>query len=376
MKRLFLFAAALLLGTTALAQRPYPFVSTAVAEFREPWALEFLPDGRILVTEKAGTIQLVTQDGQKTEVAGAPEVAYRGQGGLGDIKLHPNFAQNNIVYISYVESGANDTSGAVVARGELDLNQPAVKNLEVIWRAVPKVTGAIHFSHRILFDDEGYMYVSAGERNNNAENPPQSPSQRLDTNMGKILRLNDDGSPAAGNPFAAQGGPAAEVWSMGHRNPLGIAFDASGQLWNIEMAPRGGDELNLVKPGLNYGYPYVSNGNHYNGIIIPDHDTDTEGRFEKPKVWWNPVISPTSLTFYNGDAFGPQWKGNAFITGRSSRSIVRIAVNGENAQEAERFVMGLSMRGIKEGPDQNLWAIDDGGNNNGVGTLWKLSPRQ
>ena len=364
MKRFFLLVTAMLLGSTALAQVPYPFISTPVAELNEPWAIEFLPDGRILVTEKGGTIQLVTQDGQKTEVAGAPEVDYFFQGGLGDIVLHPDFENNNVVYISYVEAGANETRGAVVARGTLNLDAPAVENLEVIWRAFPKVDGGLHFSHRIAFDAEGHMFVSAGERNK------YDPAQDLNSSLGKILRLNDDGTPAAGNPFASQGGIAAEVWSYGHRNPLGIAFDTQGRLWNVEMAPRGGDELNLVIAGENYGYPMVSNGNHYTGEIIPDHDTDTQSLYEKPKVWWNPVISPSSLMFYTGDAF-PEWRGNAFISGLSSMSIMRIGVNGDNAVEAQRFVMGRRIRGIEQGPNGNLWIIEDGPE----GRLLKLTPR-
>jgi len=364
MKKLLMLTLGLLLTAQSIAQVPYPFISTPVADLNEPWAMEFLPDGRLLVTEKGGTIQLVTQDGQKTEVAGAPEVDYFFQGGLGDIVLHPNFASNRVIYISYVEAGANETRGAVVARGTLDLSKPAVENLQVIWRAFPKVDGGLHFSHRIAFDDEGYMYVSAGERNK------YDPAQDLNATLGKIVRLNDDGTPAPGNPFASQGGVAAEVWSYGHRNPLGIAFDTQGRLWNVEMAPRGGDELNMVMPGSNYGYPIVSNGNHYTGEIIPDHDTDTEGRFEKPKVWWNPVISPSSLMFYTGDTF-PEWKGNAFISGLSSMSIMRIVVNGDNAVEAQRFVMGRRIRGIEQGPDGNIWIIEDGPE----GRLVKLSPR-
>lgn len=373
MKALIALALGLTLGSVACAQEPYPFISTPIAEFNEPWALEFLPDGRLLITEKSGTIQLVTQDGKKTEVAGAPKVAYAGQGGLGDIKLHPDFASNHTVYISFVEPGDNDTSGAALAKGTLNLDKPAVENLEVIWRALPKLAGSsIHFSHRILFDSEGNMFVSAGERNNNAENPDQAPGQRLDNHLGKILRLDENGKAAAGNPFAAQGGIAAEVWSMGHRNPLGIAFDPTGQLWNIEMAPRGGDELNQVVAGANFGYPYLSNGNHYNGKIIPDHDTDTSGKYNAPKAWWNPVISPSSLMFYTGEQF-PSWKGNAFISGLSSMSIVRVTVNAQTgaAAEAQRFVMGKRMRGLKQGPDGNIWAIEDGAG----GRLLKLSPR-
>jgi aldose sugar dehydrogenase len=355
MKKVLALTLGLTLGAVACAQEPYPFISTPVAEFNEPWALEFMPDGRLLITEKGGTIQLVTQDGTKTEVAGAPKVDYFLQGGLGDIKLHPDFANNHVVYISYVEAGENETRGAVVAKGTLNLDKPAVEGLTVIWRALPKVASGLHFSHRILFDAEGNMFVSAGERNLNAEDPATS-----------------DGTPVAGNPFASQGGIAAEVYSLGHRNPLGIAFAPNGQLWNVEMAPRGGDELNMVQVGANYGYPYVSNGNHYNGKIIPDHDTDVATKFVAPKMWWNPVISPSSLIFYTGDQF-PDWKGNAFISGLSSMSIIRMAVNADTgaATEAQRFVMGKRMRGLKQGPDGNIWAIEDGAG----GRLLKLSPR-
>jgi aldose sugar dehydrogenase len=383
MKRLLL-ALGLVLGSAAIAQEPYPFVSTPVAEFNSPWALEFLPDGRILVTEKGGadangnivkaTIQLVTQDGQKTEITGAPETVSAGQGGLSDIKLHPDFATNGMVYLSFTEAGENETTGAAVGRGKLNLDTHALENFEVIWRAEPKVAAAIHYSQRILFDDEGHMFISVGERNLDAENAPaNAPGQHFESHLGKILRLNDDGTPAAGNPFAGQGGISDAVWSMGHRNPLGIAFDASGQLWNIEMAPRGGDELNMVVAGKNYGYPLLSNGNHYSGKIIPDHDTDSSGAFEAPKAWWNPVISPSSLIFYSGDQF-PDWKGNAFITGLSSMSIVRVQVNPQNGAANEampRIVMGKRMRGIKQGPDGNLWVIEDGAG----GRLLKLSPR-
>lgn len=362
MNKLATFTMGLLLGTSALAQTPYPFTTTAIADLNEPWALEFLPDGRLLVTEKAGTIQLITQDGQKTEISGTPEIDYISQGGLGDIVLHPDFDDNNIVYISYVEEGANDTHGIAVARATLNLNDPSFEDVEVIWRAFPKVDQGFHFSQRIAFDEDGFLYISAGERNK------KDPAQDLNMTLGKIVRLNDDGSPADGNPFQDMGGIAAEVFSYGHRNPLGIAFDDDGQLWNIEMGPRGGDEINLVEAGNNYGYPIVSNGNDYNGDIIPDHDTRSE--FSKPKVWWNPVISPSSLMFYDGDAF-PDWKGSAFITGLSSQSIVRVAVNGSNASEAQRFIMGKRMRGIEQGPEGNIWAIEDGPE----GRLIKLTPR-
>ncbi|HHX82727.1 MAG TPA: PQQ-dependent sugar dehydrogenase [Pseudomonadaceae bacterium] len=362
MKSVVSLIGGLVLCSSSMAQEAYPFVSTPVAEFNEPWAMEFLPDGRLLVTEKGGSLLLVTQDGSKTEVAGAPSVDYFFQGGLGDIVLHPEFASNNTVYVSYVEAGPNETRGAAVARATFNAATPGLENLEVIWRAEPKVDQGLHFSLRIAFDSEGLMYVSSGERNK------MDPAQDVNSSLGKIVRLNDDGSPAAGNPFAAEGGKAAEVWSLGHRNPLGIAFDPQSRLWNVEMAPRGGDELNLVKAGANYGYPLVSEGIHYDGKYIPDHATDTS--FEAPKVWWNPVISPSSLMFYTGDKFSG-WSGNAFIGGLSSQSIIRVAINGENASEAQRFVMGKRIRGLEQGPDGNIWALEDGAG----GRLLKLTPR-
>jgi aldose sugar dehydrogenase len=362
MKRFLALTLGLLLGTSAMAQVPYPFTSTPIADLNEPWALEFLPDGRILVSEKGGTIQLLTQTGQKTEITGAPEVDYFAQGGMGDIVLHPDFEDNNTVYLSYVEAGANETRGVAVARATLNLSSNNLDDMEVIWRAFPKVDAGLHFSHRIAFDEDGLMYVSSGERNK------KDPAQDLNMTLGKIVRLNDDGTPAAGNPYESMGGIAAEVFSYGHRNPLGIAFDEDGQLWNIEMGPAGGDEINMVEAGNNYGYPVVSNGNDYNGNIIPDHDT--RGEFVKPKVWWNPVISPSSLMFYDGDQF-PDWQGSAFITGLSSMSIVRININRGNAVEAQRFIMGKRMRGIEQGPDGNVWAIEDGPE----GRLIKLTPR-
>jgi aldose sugar dehydrogenase len=362
MKHLFTLLSSLILCSTCLAQEPYPFVSTPITDFNEPWALEFLPDGRMLVTEKGGSIQLVTQDGQKTAVSGVPQVDYFFQGGLGDIVLHPNFSQNNTVYVSYVEAGPNETRGVAVARATLNLATPALENVEVVWRALPKVDQGLHFSYRVAFDNDGLMYISSGERNK------MDPAQDLNSSLGKIVRLNDDGTPAAGNPFASQGGQAAEVFSYGHRNPLGIAFDPQGRLWNVEMGPRGGDELNLVQAGGNYGYPIVSNGNHYDGRIIPDHDTVEN--FTKPKVWWNPVISPGSLMFYTGDQF-PNWRGNAFIGGLSAQTIVRIAVNGDNATEAQRFVMGKRIREVEQGPDGNIWVLEDGAG----GRLLRLSPR-
>ena len=348
-------AAALLLTLMACAGATgeQPFEITEVARFDEPWAMAFLPDGRLLVTEKRGRLLLVGQDGEKSApIDGVPEVDYGGQGGFGDVALHPDFADNGVIYVSFAEAGDDNTRGAAIARGKLALdgNGGKLTDLEVIWRQVPKVTGRGHYAHRLLFDESGYLWVSSGERQK------FDPSQDMQSNMGKILRLNDDGSPAADNPFAEQGGVTAEIWSLGHRNPLGIAFDPDGQLWNVEMGPRGGDELNRVLRGADYGYPTVSNGDHYNGRDIPDHDTRPE--FEAPKVWWTPAISPGDLMIYSADLFA-DWQGDGFIAGLSAEALIRIEFDGEDAREAERYDMGRRIRAVEQGPNGAIWVLED-----------------
>ncbi|AWV06292.1 PQQ-dependent sugar dehydrogenase [Marilutibacter maris] len=355
-------------ATPAQADAAGPFVSLEVARFDEPWAMTFLPDGRLLVTEKRGKLKLLVLQGAdagKTgEIGGVPEVDYGGQGGLGDVILHPDFANNRRVYISYAEAGEGDTRGAAVARARLNLDAQGggrLTDVRVIWRQVPKVTGQGHYSHRLAFGPDGHLWISSGERQK------FDPAQDMASNLGKIIRLNDDGSVPDDNPFADQGEVASQVWSLGHRNVLGIAFDGNGQLWNHEMGPKGGDELNRVERGGNYGYPIVSNGDHYDGRPIPDHDTRPE--FIAPKISWTPVISPSSFVIYSGDLF-PAWKGNGFITGLSSQSLVRIEFDGESAREAERFDMGHRMREVEQGPDGSLWLLEDGDD----ARLLQLSP--
>ncbi len=330
-----------------------PFKVTQVAKFSEPWAMTFLPDGRLLVTEKKGALKLYQIGGKSGDVTGVPAVAYGGQGGLGDVVLHPDFAQNGLVYLSYAEAGATGLSGAAVARAKLTFDEAgggALSDLEVIWRQEPKVEGQGHFGHRIAFGRDGLLFISSGDRQK------FDPAQDMKANLGKILRLNDDGTPAKDNPFADQGGVTAQIWSLGHRNPLGLAFDAQGRLWNSEMGPKGGDELNLVQRGANYGYPIVSNGDHYEGKDIPDHPTRPE--FAAPKVWWTPVISPSSLIFYSGTVF-PDWKGDAFIGGLSGKALVRIEVDGDSAKEAARYPMRQRIREVEQGPEGDLWLLED-----------------
>ena len=334
------------------------FLVEEVASFDQPWSMAFLPDGNFLVTEKPGKMFLMNQAGETlSEISGVPEVAYGGQGGLGDVAIHPDFNENKTVYVSFAEEGENDTRGAVVIKATLDLTEEggALTNLEYIWRQVPKVTGRGHYAHRMAFSEDGYLFISSGDRQK------FDPAQDMTSNMGKIIRLNDDGSIPTDNPFYKDGGVAAEVWSLGHRNPLGIDFDADGKLWNIEMGPRGGDELNLVLKGKDYGYPTVSNGIHYNGSNIPNHDTRPE--FEEPKEWWGdgysiPVISPSSFVIYQGDLFDG-WQGSGFISGLSSESLIRVQFDGDSAKEIERFDMGRRIRSVEEGPDGALWLLED-----------------
>jgi glucose/arabinose dehydrogenase len=357
---------------SALAQST-AFTVTELADFDTPWAMAFLPDGRLLVSEQRGALKLYAPSGAITEISGVPEVSYGGQGGFSEVVLHPDFADNELVYMSYAEAGDRDTRGAAVARAKLALNGSGgeLRDLEVIWRQVPKVDGGGHYAHRIAFGPDGYLWISSGDRQK------FDPAQDMEANLGKILRLNDDGSVPADNPFvdraADRGGATAQIWSLGHRNPLGLAFDSAGRLWNVEMGPQGGDELNLVQRGANYGYPIVSNGDHYDGRDIPDHPTRPE--FEAPAVFWNPVISPSSLMFYTGSEF-PQWQGDAFIGGLSSQSIVRIEFDGDSAREAERFAMGMRVRAVEQGPDGAIWILEDGREGRGgEGRMFRLTAR-
>lgn len=360
-------------GESANAAAPAtgkPFDVTEYMAFDEPWAMTFLPDGRLLVTEKTGQLKLVDlATKQVGDVSGVPKVDHGGQGGLGDVVLHPQFAQNGIVYLSYAEAGEGDTRGGVVARAKFTPSANgggALTGLKVIWRQVPKVTGRGHYSHRIAFSPDGqFMYISSGERQK------FDPAQDMNSNLGKIVRLKDDGSVPADNPFAGKGGVTAQVWSSGHRNTLGLAFDSQGRLWNHEMGPQGGDEFNLIVKGDNYGYPLVSNGNHYDGKDIPDHSTRPD--LNAPEVTWNPVISPAGLVIYSGDLFG-DWKGDAFIGGLSSQALVRVEFDGDTAREAARYDMGARIREVEQGPDGALWLLEDE-KDGSKGRLLKLTPK-
>ncbi|MGA9580806.1 MAG: PQQ-dependent sugar dehydrogenase [Allosphingosinicella sp.] len=340
-----------------------PFAVEEIAAFDEPWAMTFLPGAdEALVTEKKGKLKLLWADGRIVDVEGAPKVDYGGQGGFGDVVAHPGFARNRLVYLSWVEAGEGGNRGAVVGRARLILEGgPRLENLQAIWRQTPKMSGRGHYGHRIAFGPDGKLYISNGDRQE------FTPAQDMSGTLGKIVRLNDDGTVPADNPFASRGGATAQIWSLGHRNPLGIAFDGSGRLWDVEMGPKGGDELNLVERGANYGYPIVSNGDHYDGRDIPDHSTRPE--FSAPKVTWTPVISPGNMIFYSGSAF-PGWRGDILVAGLSSKALIRVDVIGTSAREAERWDMGKRIREVEQGPDGSVWLLEDGDG----GRLLKLTP--
>ena len=379
-------------GAAPSASAERPFTTTEVATFDSPWAMDFLPGSGVrmtnvaLVTDKPGRLWLIdVGSGRKTQVAGVPRVVVSGQGGLLDVVASPGFAGDGLVYLTYSEPSRNGGSGLALARAKLaDLaTAPRLAGLTVLWQDPEGGEGG-QFGARIAFAPDGQsLFLTSGERQRFT--PAQDPSQPL----GKILHLTLDGKPAPGNPFAGRTGSAtvavtdpprdtvaartapsrtitwpgvnwtpAETWSSGHRNPLGIAFAPDGRLWEHEMGPRGGDEVNLILPGRNYGWPNASNGSNYDGVDIPDHRPG-DG-YEPPKVWWNPSISPAGLIIYTGDLF-PQWKGDALLGALSGDALIHVKIRGDRASKADQWDMGHRIREVQQGPRGEVYLLEDGG---------------
>lgn len=353
-----------------------------LAALNEPWGMAWLPNGGLLITEKAGRLRVYNNGQLLDSIKGLPKVEYRGQGGLLDVKIDPDFAKNSYIYISYTEAAENqpnitrdiadprlgkfdDSSdvvlkGGAVARGKLVNNE--IKDLKVIWRQVPKTIGRGHFGGKLLFAPDGKLFITSSERQRS------EPAQDLTGNLGKIVRINADGSIPKDNPFVNRKGASADIWSYGHRNALGIAFNpATKDLWIHEMGALHGDELNIILPGKNYGWPVVSNGDHYDRSNIPDHETKPE--FTKPIYYWHPAISPSGLIFYTGGLF-KDWYGNALIGSFNSEALVVLKTEGNNVNSEERIWLHRRIRDIIQAPDDSVWIITDYKN----GELIRLSP--
>jgi glucose/arabinose dehydrogenase len=383
------------LGTQA-SDSNLPFAVTQVATFNTPWRLAFLPDGRMLITEKPGAVWLVTQGGAKVQVSGAPAVLAQGQGGLLGIYLSPNYASDRSVYLTYSEPQTAGGSSLALAKAKLTIKGDAASldGLNVIWRDGAGGKGG-QFGAAVAFSPDGkYLFLTVGDRQR------MTPAQDPNSPLGKILRLTLDGKPAAGNPMAGKTGAAslpiidppadtekaktatvlrtytfpgpnltqAETWSTGHRTPYGLAFAPDGRLWEAEHGPKGGDELNLIEPGKNYGWPLASYATNYNGVPIPSPDTRSD--LQKPVLYWTPIIAPGNLMFYKGKMF-PQWNGSAFLSGLASKALIRVVVTGGAAKGAERWDVGHRIRDVEVAPDGALWMIED----DKAGGLFKVTPK-
>ena len=372
-----------------------PFEMTKVATFAQPWRIAFLPDGRMLITEKPGAVWLVTQTGEKTPVANVPAVLAQGQGGMLGVYLSPHYAQDHFVYLTYSEPNPGGSSLAL-ARAKLSFkpNSASLDDLKVIWRDAAGGRGG-QFGAAVAFSRDGkYLFLASGDRQR------MTPAQDPNSPLGKILRLTLDGRPAPGNPMAGKTGAAtlpiidppvdteraktapvvrsyafpgpnltpAETWTSGHRTPYGLAFAPDGRLWEAEQGPRGGDELNLIEPGKNYGWPLVSYAVNYNGVAIDSPDTRAD--LAKPVLYWAPVIAMGNLAFYDGKLF-PQWRGSALLSGLGSQALVRVEINGATAKAADRWKVGFRLRDVEEGPDGALWLLQDAN----PGGLYKVTPK-
>ena len=343
-------------------------VTVLAKGLEHPWAVEPLPGGDLLVTEKPGRMRIISAAGEKgPPLAGVPEVDARGQGGLLDVALSPKFESDRTVYWSYSEprQGGNATS---VARGVLSQDRETLEQVRVIFRAMPTYDGTMHYGSRLAFGPDGTLYITLGER---SDKPMRPQAQRLDSDMGKIVRINPDGSAPKDNPFAGQADARPEIWSLGHRNIQAAAFDPQGRLWEVEHGTNGGDELNLVQKGKNYGWPLVAYGEEYSGQAIPGAVTAKEGT-EQPVYYWDPVIAPSGMQFYTGDAF-PAWKGSVFIGGLKDTKLVRLTLENNRVTGEEHLLKerGQRVRDVRQGPDGALYIVTDKDN----GELWRVAPQ-
>jgi len=362
-----------------------PFNMTTVANFKLPWRIAFLPDGRMLVTEKVGPVWLVTQQGDKIQIENTPAVFWQGQNGMHGVFLSPNYAKDQSIYLTYAEPGEYG-GGLAMARAKLNVTATSAKleNLEVLWRQMPKGKGGQEGAAIAFSPDGKYIFLAVGDRQR------MTPAQDPDQPVGKILRLTLDGKPAPGNPdygktgaatislidpprdtevaktakvvstytFSGRNTTPAETWASGVRTPYGLAFSPTGELWEVEHGPRGGDELNLIEKGKNYGWPLVSYGENYNGTPIPKPDTRPD--LAKPALYWVPVIAPGNLMFYTGSKTFPQWKGNGFVSGMQTKSLSRFIFDGHGGvKAAERWEVGKRIRDVEEAPDGSLWMVED-----------------
>ncbi|MGE5926543.1 MAG: PQQ-dependent sugar dehydrogenase [Gemmatimonadota bacterium] len=343
-------------------------VSVVARGLVHPWAVEPLPDGSFLVTERPGRLRIVSAAGQLGDpISGLPEVDARGQGGLLDVALSPSFAADRTIYWSYAEprDGGN---GTAVARGVLAADRRSVGSVQVIFRALPTYDGTMHFGSRLAFGPDGKLFITLGER---SDAPMRPQAQQPGSHMGKVIRINPDGSVPDDNPLAGQAGARPEIWTLGHRNVQAAAFDARGRLWVIEHGTRGGDELNLIEKGKNYGWPIVAYGIEYAGEPIPGAATAREG-YEQPVYYWDPVIAPSGAQFYSGNAF-PAWRGSLFIGAMKETRLVRLTLDGNRVSGEEHLLAerGQRVRDVRQGPDGALYLVTDEDN----GELWKLAPR-
>lgn len=336
--------------------------STPIATLDSPWAMTFLPDGRMLVTEKVGRLRLVTDSGAVSTITGTPDVVATGQGGLLDVALDPDFATNRAIYLSYAERAGGGAAGAglAVARGALTADATAVTGLSVIWRQAPKVADERHYGGRLAFAPDKTLYVTAGERHQGA------PAQDLTGTLGKIVRINRDGSIPSDNPFRGTAGARPEIWSLGHRNPYGLVFASDGRLFESEMGPEGGDEFNLISKGANYGWRIVSEGN--DGEVLPRHSA--RPAFTAPLVSWTPVIAAGGMIQYRGSRF-VGWDGDFILAGLVSQGLVRVRVNGATATEQGRIALGRRIREVELASNGLIWVLEDGSS----GRLLRLTPQ-